>query len=61
LKFAELYLNILNKSFPAQELARGMLKTLEVITTSNTGTATDEKLMEDLCNVREELSKLDYA
>jgi hypothetical protein len=55
------YLNILNKSFPVRDIAPSMLKTLEPITTNHTGTDTDEKLMEVLGNVREELSRLDYS
>ena len=57
-KFAEVFLNILNKSFSVQDMAYGMLKTVEAITTSHTGTTSDDKSMEILGNVREELSKL---
>lgn len=59
-KFAEVFLNILNGSYSVQDIARGMLKTVEVITTSHTGMTGDVKSMEVLGNVREELSKLDY-
>ena len=59
--FAEVFLNILNKSFSMQDIARGILKTVEDITTGYTGTTSDDKSMEILGNVREELSKLDYT
>lgn len=59
LKFAEVYLNLLNKSFPVQDIAHGMLKMVEVITTCHTETTNENKTMEILGNVREELSKLD--
>lgn len=61
LNFAGMFLNILNGSFPVQDLTRGMLKTAEVITDSNMGMAVDAKSMEVLRNVRDELSKLDYS
>ena len=61
LNFAGVFLNILNGSFPVQDLTRGMLKTAEVITDSNMGMAVDAKSMEVLRNVRDELSKLDYS
>ena len=44
-----------------QDIARGMLNTVEAITTGYTGTTSDDKSMEILGNVREELSKLDYT
>ena len=59
--FAEVFLNILNKSFSMQDIARGMLKTVEAITTGYAGTTSDDKSMEILGNVREELSKIDYT
>jgi hypothetical protein len=61
LKFAEVFLNILNRSYPVQDIVRGMQKTVEVITTSHTGTTIDDKSMEILGNVRKEFSKLDYS
>jgi hypothetical protein len=60
-KFAEVYLKLLNGHFPVQDIAHGMLKTVEAITTSQTGTSSDDKLSEILGNVHEELSKLDYS
>jgi pyridoxal/pyridoxine/pyridoxamine kinase len=44
-----------------QGIARGMLKTVEAITTGYTGTTSDDKSIKILGNVREELSKLDYT
>ena len=61
LKFAEVYLNVLKRSYPVQDIARGMRMTVEAITTSHTGTTIDDKSMEILGNVRKELSKLDYS
>ncbi|MGH9911498.1 MAG: hypothetical protein ACRD4W_03550 [Nitrososphaeraceae archaeon] len=60
LKFAEVYLNIMNRSYSTQDLARGMIKTLEVMTSSHTRTTGDDNAMEILGKVREDLSKLDY-
>jgi hypothetical protein len=61
LKSSEMFLSILNGSFPVQDLTRGMLKTTEVITDSKMGMTVDAKSMEVLRNVRDELSKLNYS
>ena len=60
-KFSEVYLNILNKSLSVHDMAYSMLKTVEVITTRDTGTTSDDKSMEILGILREELSKLVYT
>ena len=62
LKFAEIYINLLNRTFSEQDLAKGMIMTIDVMTTSHTTRTTgDDKTTEILSRVREYLTKLDFS
>jgi hypothetical protein len=66
LKIAEVYLSLLNITYSAQDLTKGMIKTIyTMMTTTTTGhhikTTSNDKLTEILNKVRPDLSQLDYT
>ena len=68
LMVAEIYLSLLDRAYSAEDLARGMIKTIDtMMTTTTTGhhiktTATSsDKRKETLNKVRQDLSQLDFT
>ena len=63
LKFAETYLNLLNRTYSAEDLAKGMIKAIDIMTTTTTShimkTTSNDKLRGILSRVRQDLSHLD--
>ena len=70
LMVAEIYLSLLDRAYSAEDLARGMIKTIDtmmMMTTTTTGhhikttTTSNDKLKETLNKVRQDLSQLDFT
>jgi hypothetical protein len=65
LKVAETYLNLLNRSYSAEDLTKGMIKTIDTImtttTTSHSKATGNDKLTEVLSRVRQDLSQSDFT
>ena len=70
LMVAEIYLSLLDKAYSAEDLAKGMIKTIDtmmMMTTTTTGhhikttTTSSDKLKETLNKVRQDLSQLDFT
>ena len=65
LKMGETYLNLLNRTFSVEDLTKGMIKTIDmmtVMTTSYTKTPkSNDKLTEVLSKVRQDLLQLDFS
>ena len=67
LKMAKLYLSLLNGTYSAEDLTKGMIKTIDMMTASSTTTTTtskikqtnNDKVTEALTKVRQDLSQLD--
>ena len=60
LKFAEIYIDLSNRTFSEQDLAKGMIMTIDVMKSNHTRTTGDDNTTEILSKVRGELSKLDF-
>jgi hypothetical protein len=64
-KIGEIYLNLLNRTFSVEDLTKGMIKTIDmmtVMTTSYTKTPkSNDKLTEVLSKVRQDLLQLDFS
>lgn len=63
LKIAEIYLSLLNRTYSAEDLTEGMIKTIDtmMMTTTTSGqikTTRNDKLIETLNKVRHDLSQL---
>lgn len=60
-----MYLNLLNRTFSVEDLARGMIKTIDIMTvmiTSHTKTTrSNDKLTEALSKVKLNLLQLDFS
>ena len=71
LMVAEIYLSLLDRAYSAEDLAKGMIKTIDtmmmMMTTTTTGhhikttTTSSDKLKETLNKVRQDLSQLDFT
>ena len=71
LMVAEIYLSLLDRAYSAEDLAKGMIKTIDTMmmmttTTTNhhiktTATTNNDKLKETLNKVRQDLSQLDFT
>jgi vacuolar-type H+-ATPase catalytic subunit A/Vma1 len=72
LMVAEIYLSLLDRAYSAEDLAKGMIKTIDtmmmMMTTTTTGhhikkttTTSNDKLKETLNKVRQDLSQLDFT
>jgi hypothetical protein len=61
LKFAEIYINLLNRTFSEQDLAKGMIMTIDVMNSNHSRTTSDEDTTEILSKARWELSKLHFS
>ena len=64
LKFAETYLNLLNRRYSAEDLAKGMIKSIDMMMTTSTShikKTSNDKLTEILSRVRQDLSQLDFT
>jgi hypothetical protein len=67
LKIGEIYLSLLNGTYSAEDLTKGMIKTIDMMTVSSTAVMTtsqikkisNDKLAEALTKVRQDLSQLD--
>jgi len=64
LMVAEIYLSLLDRAYSAEDLARGMIKTIDTMMMTTTGhhikttTTSSDKLKETLNKVRQDLSQL---
>jgi hypothetical protein len=63
---AETYLNLLGRSYSAEDLTKGMIKTIDAMmtmtpTTSHSKTTSNDKLTEVLSKVRQDLSQVDFT
>ena len=63
---AQTYLNLLSRTYSAEDLAKGMIKTIDAMmtmtpTTSHSKAISNDKLTEVLSKVRQDLSQLDFA
>lgn len=69
LMVAEIYLSLLDRTYSAEDLAKGMIKTIDMMMmTTTTGhniktttTTNNDKLKETLNKVRQDLSQLDFT
>lgn len=65
LKVAEIYLSLLNRTYCAEDLTKGMIKTIDTMmmttTTGQINTTRNDKLTETLNKVRHDLSQLDFT
>jgi hypothetical protein len=65
LKMGEKYLNTLNRTFSLEDLAKGMIKTIEMMTVMTTNhirtTRSVDKQIEILSKVRQNLLQLDFS
>ena len=65
LKVAETYLSILSRTYSAEDLTKGMIKTIDTMmltpTTSHVKTTSNKKIIEILSKVRQELSQLSFT
>jgi hypothetical protein len=67
LMVAEIYLSLLDRAYSAEDLARGMIKTIDTMMMTTTGhhikttAINSDKLKETLNKVRQELSQLDFT
>jgi hypothetical protein len=65
LNVGETYRNLLNKSYSAEDMAKGMIKTIDALmtmtpTTSHSKTISNDKVTEVFSKVRQDLSQLDF-
>ena len=66
---AEIYLSLLDRAYSAEDLAKGMIKTIDammMMMTTTTGhhikeTTSNDKVTETLNKVRQDLSQLDFT
>src|SRR5215211_1127050 len=64
LKMGEIYLNLLNRTFSLEDLTKGMIKTIDTMTTTTSYTKTtrnNDKRTEILSKVRQNLLQLDFS
>jgi hypothetical protein len=66
LNVGQTYLNLLSKTYSAEDMAKGMIKTIDAMmtmtpTTSHSKTTSNDKLTEVLSKVRQDLSQLDFT
>jgi hypothetical protein len=64
LKMGEAYLNTLNRTFSLEDLAKGMIKTIDMVMTTTSSAKTtrnNDKLTEILSKVRQNLLQLDFS
>jgi hypothetical protein len=66
LNVGQTYLNLLSRTYSAEDLAKGMIKTIDAMmtmtpTTSHSKTTSNDKLTEVLSKVRQDLSQLDFT
>jgi len=63
LKIAEIYLSLLNGTYSAEDLAKGMIKTIDtmMMTTGHQIKTSNDKLTETLNKMRQNLSQLDFT
>jgi hypothetical protein len=66
LNVGETYLNLLSRTYSAEDLAKGMIKTIDTLmkmtpTTSHLKTTSNDKVTEILGKVRQDLSQLYFT
>jgi UDP-N-acetylglucosamine 2-epimerase len=66
LNVGQTYLNLLSRTYSAEDMAKGMIKTIDTLmkmtpTTSHLKTTSNDKLTEVLSKVRQDLSQLDFT
>jgi hypothetical protein len=66
LNVGQTYLNLLSRSYSAEDLTKGMIKTIDAMmtmtpTTSHSKTTSNDKLTEVISKVRQDLSQLDFT
>ena len=66
LNVGQTYLNLLSKTYSAEDMAKGMIKTIDAMmtmspTTSHSKTTSNDKLTEVLSKVLQDLSQLDFT
>jgi hypothetical protein len=66
LNVGQTYLNLLSRTYSAEDMTKGMIKTIDALmtmtpTTSHSKTTSNDKLTEVLSKVRQDLSQLDFT